>query len=105
MAAIEGSWHGAWGIEKLLWDEVVFRKIRAILGGHVRGLLSGGAPLSSETQRFVNICLGYNFTSLNSFYSANEGSALKKDKQIWFILLLVLKKKKRKDKEFKGSYN
>lgn len=58
LAAIEGSWQGAWGLEKLLWDELVFRKIRAILGGHVRGLLSGGAPLSEETQRFVNICLG-----------------------------------------------
>eukprot|EP01018_Ginkgo_biloba_P011177 Gb_21773 [translate_table: standard] len=51
LAAIEGSWHGAWGLEKLLWDELVFKKIRAILGGHVRGLLSGGAPLSGDTQR------------------------------------------------------
>jgi long-chain acyl-CoA synthetase len=58
LAAINGSWFGAWGIEKLLWDFVVFRKVRAILGGHVRFLLSGGAPLSGDTQRFINICLG-----------------------------------------------
>lgn len=58
LAAIEGSWLGAWGLEKLLWDVLVFRKIRAVLGGHVRGLLSGGAPLSGDTQRFINICLG-----------------------------------------------
>ncbi|GLJ32041.1 hypothetical protein SUGI_0645260 [Cryptomeria japonica] len=57
LAAIEGTWHGGWALEKFLWDKVVFRKIRAILGGHVRGLLSGGAPLSEDTQRFVNICL------------------------------------------------
>lgn len=58
LAAINGSWFGAWGLEKLLWDFIVFKKVRAILGGHVRFLLSGGAPLSGDTQRFINICLG-----------------------------------------------
>eukprot|EP00249_Psilotum_nudum_P022169 c28401_g1_i4 orf=467-2566(+) len=58
LAAIEGSWFGAWGLEKMFWDFLVFKKIRAILGGRVRGMLSGGAPLSGETQRFINICFG-----------------------------------------------
>ncbi|MCO5553359.1 hypothetical protein L7F22_006880 [Adiantum nelumboides] len=58
LAAIEGSWFGAWGPEKFLWDALVFKKIRAVLGGHVRGMLSGGAPLSGDTQRFINICMG-----------------------------------------------
>ncbi|XP_073013165.1 long chain acyl-CoA synthetase 9, chloroplastic [Typha latifolia] len=58
LAAINGSWFGAWGLEKILWDILVFRKVRAILGGHIRFLLSGGAPLSGDTQRFINICLG-----------------------------------------------
>ncbi|CAL9079558.1 unnamed protein product [Musa textilis] len=58
MAALNGSWFGAWGLEKVLWDYIVFRKVRAVLGGHVRLLLSGAAPLSGDTQRFINICLG-----------------------------------------------
>ncbi|XP_002972636.2 long chain acyl-CoA synthetase 9, chloroplastic [Selaginella moellendorffii] len=58
LAAIEGSWFGAWGLEKLFWDALVFKKIRGVLGGRVRGLLSGGAPLSADTQRFINICFG-----------------------------------------------
>ncbi|KAH9322114.1 hypothetical protein KI387_016753, partial [Taxus chinensis] len=58
LAAMGGSWLGAWGPEKVLWDALVFKKIRAVLGGHIRGLLSGGAPLSGDTQRFINICLG-----------------------------------------------
>lgn len=37
---------------------LVFRKVRAILGGRIRFILAGGAPLSGETQRFINICLG-----------------------------------------------
>ncbi|XP_024962069.1 long chain acyl-CoA synthetase 9, chloroplastic isoform X3 [Cynara cardunculus var. scolymus] len=58
LSAINGSWFGAWGLEKLLWSFLVFRKVRAILGGRIRFILSGGAPLSSDTQRFINICLG-----------------------------------------------
>ncbi|KAF7829834.1 long chain acyl-CoA synthetase 9, chloroplastic [Senna tora] len=58
MNAINGSWFGAWGLEKALWDALVFKKVRAILGGRIRFVLSGGAPLSADTQRFINICLG-----------------------------------------------
>ncbi|KAG5245920.1 hypothetical protein OIU76_001886 [Salix suchowensis] len=58
ISAINGSWFGAWGIELLLWNFVVFRKVQAVLGGRIRFLLSGGAPLSGDTQRFINICLG-----------------------------------------------
>uniref|UniRef100_A0A1D1XHI3 4-coumarate--CoA ligase n=1 Tax=Anthurium amnicola TaxID=1678845 RepID=A0A1D1XHI3_9ARAE len=58
LSAINGSWFGGWGPEKILWDFLVFRKVRAVLGGNIRFLLSGGAPLSGDTQRFINICLG-----------------------------------------------
>ncbi|KAH1057485.1 hypothetical protein J1N35_035550 [Gossypium stocksii] len=58
LSAIDGSWFGAWGLEKFLWDFLVFKKVRAVLGGRIRFLLSGGAPLSADTQRFINICLG-----------------------------------------------
>lgn len=58
LKAVNGSWFGAWGLEKTLWDFLVFKKIRAILGGRIRFILSGGAPLSGDTQQFINICLG-----------------------------------------------
>ncbi|CAN0892417.1 Long chain acyl-CoA synthetase 9, chloroplastic [Linum grandiflorum] len=58
LSAVNGSWFGAWGVELLLWNILVFKKVRAVLGGRVRFLLSGGAPLSGDTQRFINICLG-----------------------------------------------
>ncbi|GAA0146075.1 ligase [Lithospermum erythrorhizon] len=58
LSAMNGSWFGAWGLERLLWNFLVFRKVRAILGGHIRFILSGGAPLFPDTQRFINICLG-----------------------------------------------
>ncbi|XP_016366602.1 long-chain-fatty-acid--CoA ligase 4-like [Sinocyclocheilus rhinocerous] len=35
---------------------ILFKKVRALLGGNVRMMLSGGAPLSPTTQRFMNIC-------------------------------------------------
>lgn len=55
---MNGSWFGAWGLERFLWNLLVFRKVRADLGGRIRFILSGGAPLSSDTQRFINICIG-----------------------------------------------
>ncbi|QCE15779.1 long-chain acyl-CoA synthetase [Vigna unguiculata] len=56
--ALNGGWFGAWGLEKALWNLLVFKKVQAILGGRIRFILCGGAPLSGDTQRFINICLG-----------------------------------------------
>lgn len=58
VAAVNGSILGAWGLEKWLWDAVVFKSVRAAVGGRVRFMLSGGAPLSGDTQRFMNVCFG-----------------------------------------------
>ncbi|KAG4147664.1 hypothetical protein ERO13_D05G237200v2 [Gossypium hirsutum] len=72
LSAINGSWFGAWGLEKYLWDLLVFKKVRAILGGRLRFLLSGGAPLSPDTQRFINICFG---TPIGQGYGLTETCA------------------------------
>lgn len=58
LATIEGSWFGSWAPERMIWDTIIYKPIRAMLGGRVRFVLCGGAPLSSDTQRFMNICLG-----------------------------------------------
>ncbi|XP_078736341.1 LOW QUALITY PROTEIN: long-chain-fatty-acid--CoA ligase 4-like [Lampetra fluviatilis] len=44
------------GYDAPLCNWLVFRKVRATLGGRVRLMLSGGAPLSPQTQRFMNVC-------------------------------------------------
>ncbi|XP_059186686.1 long-chain-fatty-acid--CoA ligase 3a [Centropristis striata] len=44
------------GYSTPLCDKLVFKKIRSLLGGQIRVLLSGGAPLSAATQRFMNVC-------------------------------------------------
>lgn len=38
------------------WDKIVFSKVRARLGGKVRMMLSGSAPLSGEVQAFLKCC-------------------------------------------------
>ncbi|XP_041014783.1 long chain acyl-CoA synthetase 9, chloroplastic-like isoform X1 [Juglans microcarpa x Juglans regia] len=72
LSAVNGSWFGAFGLEKAVWDFIVFRKVRAILGGRIRFVLSGGAPLSGDTQRFINICLG---APIGQGYGLTETSA------------------------------
>jgi len=44
------------GYDTPLLNKFVFKKVREILGGELRVMLSGGAPLSSDTEEFMNIC-------------------------------------------------
>ncbi|KHJ99260.1 AMP-binding enzyme [Oesophagostomum dentatum] len=44
------------GYTSFILNKLVFNRIGSLLGGHIRQVLSGGAPLSPETQRFMNIC-------------------------------------------------
>ena len=57
----------------------IFRKVRGLLGGNIRLLLCGGAPLSATTQRFMNICFccpvgqGYGLTESCGAGTITEG--------------------------------
>uniref|UniRef100_A0A146SA94 long-chain-fatty-acid--CoA ligase n=1 Tax=Fundulus heteroclitus TaxID=8078 RepID=A0A146SA94_FUNHE len=44
------------GYDAPVCNMLLFRKVKKLLGGRVRMMLSGGAPLSSATQRFMNVC-------------------------------------------------
>jgi long-chain acyl-CoA synthetase len=44
------------GYRSLVMNRLAFDRIRKLLGGKLRYVLSGGAPLNAETQRFMNIC-------------------------------------------------
>ncbi|KAL3125352.1 hypothetical protein niasHT_000942 [Heterodera trifolii] len=44
------------GYKSLVMDSLAFAKISKMLGGNLRFVISGGAPLNPETQRFMNIC-------------------------------------------------
>ena len=46
------------GRDTPLVDKLVFNKIRALLGGHMRFIIVGGAPLSNDTHDFIRTCLG-----------------------------------------------
>ncbi|KAL0482101.1 long-chain acyl-CoA synthetase [Acrasis kona] len=41
-----------------IWDRLVFNKVKESTGGRLRGVLSGGAPLSSTVQDFLRVVLG-----------------------------------------------
>uniref|UniRef100_A0AAX7TGK5 long-chain-fatty-acid--CoA ligase n=1 Tax=Astatotilapia calliptera TaxID=8154 RepID=A0AAX7TGK5_ASTCA len=43
-------------LQPTLMAAVPVWKVRSLLGGRTRVLLSGGAPLSAATQRFMNVC-------------------------------------------------
>ncbi|RCN43254.1 hypothetical protein ANCCAN_10753 [Ancylostoma caninum] len=43
------------GYSSFILNKLVFNRIGKLLGGNIRCVLSGGAPLSPETQRYVQI--------------------------------------------------
>ncbi|GLE02600.1 hypothetical protein PINS_up011441 [Pythium insidiosum] len=55
-----------------LWDALVFSKIRMVLGGRVRMMVSGSAPLSAEVKDFLKIVFccdvleGYGLSETNA---------------------------------------
>ncbi|XP_034023715.1 long-chain-fatty-acid--CoA ligase 3a isoform X2 [Thalassophryne amazonica] len=74
------------GYSTPLCDKLVFRKVCSLLGGQVRVLLSGGAPLSAATQRFMNVCFccpvgqGYGLTETCGAGTISEGGYRSSDK-------------------------
>jgi len=68
------------GFQTPLLNMLVFKKTRALMGGHIRFILCGGAPLSPETHTLIKICLsevvlqGYGLTETSSC-----GSAMSRD--------------------------
>jgi len=38
-------------------DFLIFRNVKKLVGGRIRVMLSGGAPLSSETHDYIRVCL------------------------------------------------
>ncbi|XP_066514320.1 long-chain-fatty-acid--CoA ligase 4b [Hoplias malabaricus] len=55
------------GADTPICNMMVFKRVCGLLGGSVRLMLSGGAPLSPDTHRFINVCfcpiaIGYGLT-------------------------------------------
>ena len=40
-----------------IMDQLIFKGVRQLLGGHVRVIFSGGAPLSPESHEFIRTCM------------------------------------------------
>lgn len=43
------------------WDDLVFKDIRSIMGGQIRGFVTGGAALSGEVAEYLKIAFSCSF--------------------------------------------
>ncbi|KAJ1654999.1 medium-chain fatty acid-CoA ligase faa2 [Dispira simplex] len=61
-----------------LWDRLVFKKLQQSLGGNVRFMVSGSAPLSKEVMNFIRVAFGvpvyegYGQTETTAVLSLND---------------------------------
>ena len=66
----------------LVMVRLVFKSIRALLGGRVRAILSGGAPLSPSTHEYLRAVLGVDLLQVSMvamiliIYSSHQGYGL-----------------------------
>ncbi|KAJ7043194.1 hypothetical protein C8F04DRAFT_1251350 [Mycena alexandri] len=58
------------------WDKLVFRKLRAVLGGNVQLISSGSAPISPDVIDFLNVAFSCYVTEGRFRYGMTEGSAV-----------------------------
>lgn len=61
------------------FDRLVFEKVAKLMGGKVRIIMSGGAPLSADTHEQIKTCLcvdliqGYGLTETTSGATVMDG--------------------------------
>ena len=63
--------------KRRIYDKLVFSKVRAKLGGNIKYIISGGAALHPEVQKFfhsvgINILQGYGLTECSPVVSVNR---------------------------------
>jgi long-chain acyl-CoA synthetase len=46
------------GQDTPIWNSIVFNKLKQRMGGRLRAAISGGAPLSRDTQEFIQVTFG-----------------------------------------------
>ena len=46
------------GVTHAIYDRLVFDKVRSIIGGNIRGIITGSAPIDGEVLDFLKICFG-----------------------------------------------
>lgn len=62
-----------------LLNRLIFKKIAKLMGGRVRVMLAGGAPLSPDTHEQIKLCLctdvvqGYGLTETTSGATVMDG--------------------------------
>ncbi|TDC78990.1 long-chain fatty acid--CoA ligase [Micromonospora sp. KC606] len=69
-------------VQHAVFDKLVYRKLRAALGGRCRDAISGGAPLGARLGHFfrgigVTVCEGYGLTETSPAATANLPGATK----------------------------
>ena len=64
----------------ILYDPLIFNKVKNVMGGEIRLLISGGAPLSQEVKDFLFVAFG---CPIMESYGSSENSGAVTTTSIW----------------------
>lgn len=74
------------GYSTPLFDKLIFKKIAKLIGGHVRLVLAGGAPLSPDTHEQIKLCLCLDVVQGYGLTETTAGAAVTDSKLHTFII-------------------
>jgi long-chain acyl-CoA synthetase len=70
LASKEANYESGGYFTHKMWDKLVFSKMQGALGGNVKYMLTGSAPISSDVRKFMKICFACPFAE---GYGQTEG--------------------------------
>lgn len=56
-----------------VWDPLVFKNLKNLIGGRVRTMVTGSAPISAEVLSFLKVCFS---APIHEGYGQTESSAI-----------------------------
>lgn len=78
------------GYSTPLWDKIIFKKIAKLLGGRMRNVLSGGAPLSPDTHEQIKLCLCVDVIQGYGLTETTSGATVMDSKLVFMLFLDTL---------------
>jgi len=64
------------GLKHKLWDALVFNKIKALLGGKVRFMATGSAPIAGDVLDFLKVCFSCDICEAYGMTEGGGGSCM-----------------------------
>ncbi|XP_013792775.2 long chain acyl-CoA synthetase 8-like, partial [Limulus polyphemus] len=84
-------WWMSKGFRTPLLDRIVFKSVRQLIGGRLKFVASGGAPLSPDTHDFIRVCLSVTTFQGYGLTETTAGATTMACRLSLFLIILIVR--------------